>query len=107
IKDHKDGDRDDLDGNAKSKGEAEGIKDENLLVQMPHIQDHILLSAKPLAKRVASLHDGGKKIAPFSMEMNHFTCFFGFPKLLSAKVNSTSAELTLVLLLEISVSFEN
>nr|GEV67359.1 hypothetical protein [Tanacetum cinerariifolium] len=54
--DHKDGDRDDLD-------------------------DHILLSAKPLEKRVASpLHDGGKKITTFSMEMNHFTCFFGSTK---------------------------
>nr|GEY10389.1 hypothetical protein [Tanacetum cinerariifolium] len=60
--DHEDGDRDDLDGKAKGKGEAEGIEDANYISADGTYSDHILLSAKPLAKRVASpLHDGGKK----------------------------------------------
>ncbi|GKA35658.1 zinc finger, CCHC-type, retrotransposon gag domain protein [Tanacetum coccineum] len=60
--DHEDGDRDDLDGKAESKGEAERIKDVNFISADGTYSDHILLSAKPLAKRVASpLHDGGKK----------------------------------------------
>nr|GEX95440.1 paired amphipathic helix protein Sin3-like 2 isoform X3 [Tanacetum cinerariifolium] len=59
---HEDGDRDDLDGKAKSKGEAEGIEDAKFIGADGTYSDHILLSAKPLAKRVASLlHDGGKK----------------------------------------------
>ncbi|GKB77648.1 paired amphipathic helix protein Sin3-like protein 2 isoform X3 [Tanacetum coccineum] len=60
--DHEDGDRDDLDGKAESEGEAEGIEDANFISADGTYSDHILLSAKPLAKRVASpLHDGGKK----------------------------------------------
>nr|GEY65427.1 paired amphipathic helix protein Sin3-like 2 isoform X3 [Tanacetum cinerariifolium] len=60
--DHEDGDRDDLDGKAESEGKAEGIEDANFIGADGTYSDHILLSAKPLAKRVASpLHDGGKK----------------------------------------------
>nr|GEV21913.1 paired amphipathic helix protein Sin3-like 2 [Tanacetum cinerariifolium] len=60
--DHEDGDRDDLDGKVESKGEAEGIEDANFIGADGTYSDHILLSAKPLAKLVASLlHDGGKK----------------------------------------------
>ncbi|GJR89359.1 paired amphipathic helix protein Sin3-like protein 2 isoform X3 [Tanacetum coccineum] len=60
--DHKDGDRDDLDGKAGSEGEAEGIEDANFISIDGTYSDHILLSAKPMAKRVASpLHDDGKK----------------------------------------------
>nr|GEW69539.1 paired amphipathic helix protein Sin3-like 2 isoform X1 [Tanacetum cinerariifolium] len=59
---HEDGDHDDLDGKAKREGEAEGIEDANFISADGTYSDHILLSAKPLAKRVASpLHDGGKK----------------------------------------------
>ncbi|GJR11745.1 paired amphipathic helix protein Sin3-like protein 2 isoform X1 [Tanacetum coccineum] len=51
---------DDVSG--KSEGEAEGIEDANFISADGTYSDHILLSAKPLAKRVASpLHDGGKK----------------------------------------------
>ncbi|GKD24019.1 paired amphipathic helix protein Sin3-like protein 2 isoform X3, partial [Tanacetum coccineum] len=71
---------DDVSG--KSKGEAEWIEDRNFISADGTYSDHILLSGKPMAKRVASpLHDGGKKkIATFSMEMNHFTRFFGSTK---------------------------
>nr|GEX36434.1 paired amphipathic helix protein Sin3-like 2 isoform X1 [Tanacetum cinerariifolium] len=56
---HEDGNRDDLDGKAESKGEAEGIEDAKFIGADGTYSDHILLSAKPLAKRVASLlHDG-------------------------------------------------
>nr|GFB04622.1 paired amphipathic helix protein Sin3-like 2 isoform X2 [Tanacetum cinerariifolium]GFB12962.1 paired amphipathic helix protein Sin3-like 2 isoform X2 [Tanacetum cinerariifolium] len=56
--DHEDGDRDDLDGKAKSEGEAEGIEDAKFIGAYGTYSDHILLSAKLLAKRVASLlHD--------------------------------------------------
>lgn len=59
-----DGDNDDIDGKAESEGEAEGIEDANFgggdttsLVS----SDRFLLTAKPLAKRVASsLHHGRK-----------------------------------------------
>ncbi|GJX36684.1 paired amphipathic helix protein Sin3-like protein 2 isoform X3 [Tanacetum coccineum] len=60
--DHEDGDRDDLDGKAESEGEDEGIEDANFISVDGTYSDHILLSAKPLAKHVAfPLHDGGKK----------------------------------------------
>nr|GEU37692.1 calcium-transporting ATPase 3, endoplasmic reticulum-type isoform X1 [Tanacetum cinerariifolium] len=60
--DHEDGDRDDLDGKAESEGEAEGIEDAKFIGADDTYSDHIFLSAKPLAKRVASpLHDDGKK----------------------------------------------
>nr|GFA69173.1 paired amphipathic helix protein Sin3-like 2 isoform X1 [Tanacetum cinerariifolium] len=56
--DHEDGDCDDLDGKAESEGEAEGIEDANLIGADGTYLDHILLSAKLLAKGVASpLHD--------------------------------------------------
>ncbi|GJT35164.1 putative reverse transcriptase domain-containing protein [Tanacetum coccineum] len=48
---------DDVSG--KSEGEAEGIEDANFISADGTYSDHILLSAKPLEKRVASpLHDG-------------------------------------------------
>ncbi|GJR38527.1 paired amphipathic helix protein Sin3-like protein 2 isoform X3 [Tanacetum coccineum] len=51
---------DDVSG--KSEGEAEGIEDVNFISADGTYSDHILLSGKPLAKRVASpLHNGGKK----------------------------------------------
>nr|GFB32729.1 paired amphipathic helix protein Sin3-like 2 isoform X2 [Tanacetum cinerariifolium] len=50
--DHEDGDRDDLDGKAESEGEAEGIEDVNFIGADGTYSDHILLSAKLLAKRV-------------------------------------------------------
>nr|GEW40489.1 paired amphipathic helix protein Sin3-like 2 isoform X1 [Tanacetum cinerariifolium] len=60
--DHEDRDHDNLDGKAKSKGEAEGIEDANFIGADGTYSDHIWLSAKLLAKHVASpLHDGGKK----------------------------------------------
>nr|GEY23408.1 paired amphipathic helix protein Sin3-like 2 isoform X3 [Tanacetum cinerariifolium] len=60
--DHEDGDRDDVDGKAKSEGKAEGIEDANFIGADGTYSDYILLSAKPLEKCVASpLHDGGKK----------------------------------------------
>nr|GEX15938.1 hypothetical protein [Tanacetum cinerariifolium] len=60
--DHEDGNRDDFDGKAESEREAEGIEDANFIATDGTYSDHILLSAKPLAKHVASpLHDGGKK----------------------------------------------
>ncbi|GJS76879.1 paired amphipathic helix protein Sin3-like protein 2 isoform X1 [Tanacetum coccineum] len=50
------------DVSSKSEREAEGIEDANFISADGTYSDHILLSAKPLAKRVASpLHDGGKK----------------------------------------------
>ncbi|KVI02470.1 Histone deacetylase interacting [Cynara cardunculus var. scolymus] len=60
-----DGDRDDLDGKAESEGEAEGIEDANFVgengTSLPP-SEHFLLTAKPLAKRVASpLCDGERK----------------------------------------------
>ncbi|GJW22465.1 paired amphipathic helix protein Sin3-like protein 2 isoform X3 [Tanacetum coccineum] len=46
----------------ESEGEDEGIEDANFISVDGTYSDHILLSAKPLAKHVASpLHDGGKK----------------------------------------------
>nr|GEV37041.1 paired amphipathic helix protein Sin3-like 2 isoform X3 [Tanacetum cinerariifolium] len=60
--DHEDGDRDDLEGKTESEGEVEGIEDADFISADGTYSDHILLSAKPLEKRVASpLHDGGKK----------------------------------------------
>ncbi|GJV37060.1 paired amphipathic helix protein Sin3-like protein 2 isoform X3 [Tanacetum coccineum] len=50
------------DVSSKSKGEAEGIEDAKFISADGTYSDHIFLSAKPLAQRVASpLHDGGKK----------------------------------------------
>nr|GEV80840.1 paired amphipathic helix protein Sin3-like 2 isoform X1 [Tanacetum cinerariifolium] len=96
--DHEDGDRDDLDGKAESEGEAEGIEDANFIGADGTHSDHILLSAKPLAKRVASpLHDGGKKDCNVFYGNESFYALFRlhqvlYNRLLSAKVNSTSAE---------------
>nr|GEU59176.1 paired amphipathic helix protein Sin3-like 2 isoform X1 [Tanacetum cinerariifolium] len=60
--DHEDKYRDDPDGKAKSERETKGIEDANFISADGTYSDHIFLSAKPLAKRVASLlHDGEKK----------------------------------------------
>ncbi|GJT59586.1 paired amphipathic helix protein Sin3-like protein 2 isoform X3 [Tanacetum coccineum] len=75
--DHEDGDRDDLYGKAESKGEAEGIEDANIISVDGTYSDHILLSAKPLAKHVASLlHDGGKKDCNIFYENESFYALF-------------------------------
>ncbi|XP_022005412.1 paired amphipathic helix protein Sin3-like 2 isoform X1 [Helianthus annuus] len=89
-----DRDHDDIDGKAESEGEAEGAEDATSLVS----SDHMLLTAKPLAKRVASpLHDGGKKDCNVFYGKESFYVLFRlhqvlYERLLFARVNSTSAE---------------
>ncbi|KAK1410142.1 hypothetical protein QVD17_36676 [Tagetes erecta] len=96
-----DGDHDDIDDKAESEGEAEAIEDANFggggttsLVS----SDHFLLTAKPLAKRVASsLHDGGKKDCNIFYGNESFYVLLRlhqvlYDRLLSAKINSTTAE---------------
>nr|GEU93340.1 paired amphipathic helix protein Sin3-like 2 isoform X1 [Tanacetum cinerariifolium] len=104
--DHEDRNRDDLDGKAENEGEAEGIEDTKFIGADGTYSDHILISAKPLAKRVASpLHDGGKKDCNVFYGNESFYALFRlhqvlYNRILSAKFNSKSAESTLVLLLE-------
>ncbi|XP_071735041.1 paired amphipathic helix protein Sin3-like 2 isoform X1 [Rutidosis leptorrhynchoides] len=82
------------DGKAESEGEAEGIEDANSLQSA----DHFLLTAKPLAKRVASpLHDGGKKDCNvFYGDETYYVLFrlhqVLYDRLLSAKHLTKSAE---------------
>ncbi|KAI3793967.1 hypothetical protein L1987_36591 [Smallanthus sonchifolius] len=96
-----DGDHDDIDGKAESEGEAEGIEDANFgggdatsLLS----SDQLLLTAKPLAKRVASsLYDGGKKDCNVFYGNESFYVLFRlhqvlYDRLLSARTNSASAE---------------
>ncbi|KAK9061738.1 hypothetical protein SSX86_018921 [Deinandra increscens subsp. villosa] len=96
-----DRDHDDIDVKAESEGEAEGLEDANFgggdatsLVS----SDHSVLTAKPLAKRVASpLHDGGKKDRYVFYGNESFYVLFRlhqvlYDRLLTAKMNSTSAE---------------
>ncbi|XP_024973666.1 paired amphipathic helix protein Sin3-like 2 isoform X2 [Cynara cardunculus var. scolymus] len=97
-----DGDRDDLDGKAESEGEAEGIEDANFVgengTSLPP-SEHFLLTAKPLAKRVASpLCDGERKDSHVFYGNDSFYVLFRlhqvlYDRLVSAKLNSTSAEM--------------
>ncbi|KAL7611565.1 hypothetical protein Lser_V15G07715 [Lactuca serriola] len=92
-----DGDHDDVDGKAESEGEAEGIEDENG-TSILQSSEHYLVTAKPLAKRVASpLHNGGKKDCNVFYGNENFYVLFRlhqvlYDRLLSAKLNSISAE---------------
>ncbi|XP_024973275.1 paired amphipathic helix protein Sin3-like 2 [Cynara cardunculus var. scolymus] len=97
-----DGDRDDLDCKAESEGEAEGIEDGNFVGgdgTSLQSSEHFLMTAKPLAKRVTSpSHDGGKKDCNVFYGNETFYVLFRlhqvlYERLLSAKLNSTSAEM--------------
>ncbi|KAI3722352.1 hypothetical protein L2E82_33388 [Cichorium intybus] len=96
-----DGDHDDVDGKAESEGEAEGVEDQNFVGgdgTSLQSSEHYLVTAKPLAKRVGSpLHDGGKKDCNVFYGNESFYVLFRlhqvlYDRLLSAKLNSTSAE---------------
>ncbi|KAI3808698.1 hypothetical protein L1987_24656 [Smallanthus sonchifolius] len=95
------GDHDYIDGKAESEGEVEGTEEANFgggdatsLLS----SDHFLLTAKPLAKHVASpLHEGGKKDCSVFYGNESFYALFRlhqvlYDRLLSAKLNSISAE---------------
>ncbi|KAJ9540584.1 hypothetical protein OSB04_027090 [Centaurea solstitialis] len=97
-----DGDRDDLDCKAESEGEAEGMEDANFVgADGTSLQssEHFLMTAKPLAKRVTSSShgNGGKKDCNVFYGNETFYVLFRlhqvlYERLLSAKLNSTSAE---------------
>ncbi|KAK1440829.1 hypothetical protein QVD17_06661 [Tagetes erecta] len=96
-----DGDHDYADGKAESEGEAEGIEDASFgggdatsLLS----SDHVLLTAKPLAKHVSTqLQEGGKKNCNVFFGNDSFYILFRlhqvlYDRLLSAKLSSISAE---------------
>ncbi|KAJ9564361.1 hypothetical protein OSB04_000327 [Centaurea solstitialis] len=99
-----DGDHDDVDGKAESEGEAEGVEDANFVgengTSLPP-SEHFLVTAKPLAKRVASplRDDGERKDSPHVFYGNDsFYVLFRlhqvlYDRLLSAKLNSASVEM--------------
>ncbi|KAM0058174.1 putative transcription regulator Others family [Helianthus debilis subsp. tardiflorus] len=99
-----DGDHDDLDGKAESEGEAEGIDDANFsggyATSLPP-SEQFLLSAKPLTKRViidSPLPDAKGKDSHVFYGNDSFYVLFRlhqvlYDRLLSAKLNSTSAEM--------------
>ncbi|KAL8193508.1 hypothetical protein R6Q57_026643 [Mikania cordata] len=100
-REEEDGDHDDIDGKAESEGEAEGIEDANFGggdTSSLLSSDHFLLTAKPLSKRMSSpLHDGKKKDCNVFYGNESFYVLFRlhqvlYDRLLSARVNSTSAE---------------
>ncbi|XP_076908642.1 paired amphipathic helix protein Sin3-like 2 [Bidens hawaiensis] len=93
-----DGDHDDK---AESEGEAEGVEGANFGggdATSSLSSDHLLLTAKPLAKRVASpLHDGGKKDCCVFYGNESFYVLFRlhqvlYERLLFARTNSASGE---------------
>ncbi|XP_071706353.1 paired amphipathic helix protein Sin3-like 2 isoform X2 [Rutidosis leptorrhynchoides] len=90
-----DGDRDDLDDKAESEGEANFVVGDDTSLQS---SDRFLVTAKPLAKRVASsLHDGGKKDCNVFYGNESYYVLFRlhqvlYDRLLSAKLFTKSAE---------------
>ncbi|KAK9071711.1 hypothetical protein SSX86_008140 [Deinandra increscens subsp. villosa] len=96
-----DGHDDCIDGKTESHGEAEGLEDAHFGggdVASLLSSDHFLLTAKPLAKHAASpLYGGGKKDYNVFYGNESFYVLFRlhqvlYDRLLSAKLNSMSAE---------------
>lgn len=97
-----DAEHDELDGKAESEGEADGVADANFVggngVILP-LSERFLPTVKPLAKHVASsLHDKEKNDSRVFYGNDTFYVLFRlhrvlYERILSAKVNSTSAEM--------------
>ncbi|KAA8530290.1 hypothetical protein F0562_004999 [Nyssa sinensis] len=99
--DEEDGERNELDGKVESEGEAEGMADTHFVgdsISLP-LSERFLLTVKPLAKHVTSaLCENEKKDARVFYGNDTFYVLFRlhqilFERLLSAKLNSTSAEM--------------
>ncbi|KAK9272549.1 hypothetical protein L1049_002922 [Liquidambar formosana] len=93
--------RDELDGKVESEGEAEGMADAHFVGgdSMLPLSERFLLNVKPLAKHVPSvLYDKEKEDSRVFYGNDSFYVLFRlhqilYERILSAKMNSTSAEM--------------